>query len=83
MTPSARSRCCRIGATLRPVVALGMEEGQVLVQERRVLRGQEVLGQGQQRPEDDVAVGIAGPDIALALEEHEPLGPVAVGVLAA
>ena len=35
----------------------------------------------QQRPEDDVAVRIAGTDAALALEEHEPLRPVAVGVL--
>ena len=34
-----------------------------------------------QRPEDDVAVRIAGPDVALAVEEHEPLRPVAIGIL--
>ena len=41
-------------------LALRMEEGQGLLQERRVLRGEEVLGQGEQRPEHDVAMGIAG-----------------------
>ena len=35
----------------------------------------------EQRPEDDVAVRVGRPDAALALEEHEPLRPVAVGVL--
>ena len=64
-------------------LALRMEEGQGLLQKRRVVRGEEVLGQREQRPEYDVAMGIAGPNGALALEKHEPLRPVAVGVLVA
>ena len=39
------------------------------------------MRQGQQRPVDDIAVRVPGPNAALALEEHEPLRPVAIGVL--
>ena len=60
---------------------LAAMEGHGLVQQRRVAAGDEVLRQAQQRPEHDVAMRVAGADAGLALEEHEPLRPVAVRVL--
>jgi hypothetical protein len=63
------------------VVTLGMKERHNFVQDRRNFRSCQVLGEGQRWPEYDVAVGIAGPDIPFPFEEHEPLRPVAVGVL--
>ena len=57
------------------------EEGQRQVEQRSIPAGQQVAGQAQQRPEDHVTVRITGADMALAVEEHEPLRPVAIGVL--
>ena len=68
---------------LRARVALRAEEVHSLVEDSRVVRGEQILRERQQRPEDDVAVRVAGSDAALALEEHEPLRPVAVGILVA
>jgi hypothetical protein len=58
-------------------------ERQRLVQQHGVARSEQVLAEREQRPEDDVAVRIVGADVAVALEEHEPLGPVAAGTLRA
>ena len=61
--------------------ARGRKKGHRLVEQRRILARDQVARQAEQRPEDDVAVRIAGTQIALALEEREPLRPVAVRVL--
>ena len=52
-----------------------------LVEDRGVAARDQVLGQCEQRPEHDVAVRVAGTNGGVALEEHEPLRPVAVGLL--
>ena len=69
------------GGALRVIGSDRVEERHDGVEDRPVVGGQEVLRQRVQRPEDDVAVRVGRPDIAFALEEHEPLRPVAVGVL--
>ncbi len=69
------------GHVLGRVVAVGVEERHRRVEERGIVRGEQILREREQRPEDDVAVRVAGADAALALEEHEPLRPVAVGIL--
>ena len=56
-------------------------ERQHLVQQAGVSTGQQVIGQRHQRPEDDVAVRIVGPAVRITRVEHEPLRPVAIGVL--
>ena len=61
--------------------ARGRKEGHQLIEQRRILARDQVARQAEQRPEDDVAVRIAGTQLALALEERKPLRPVAVGVL--
>ena len=68
---------------LRLRVALGVEERQLLVEQRVITAGQQVLCECEQRPEHDVAVRVFWTDAALALEEHEPLRPIAVLVLIA
>ena len=65
------------------VRALVMEKRDALIQHRRIACGEEVFGEGEHRPIDDVAVRISWTDAALALEKHEPLRPVAVRVLLA
>ena len=68
---------------LRLRVALGMEVRQLLVEQRGIVAGQQVLREREQRPEHDVAVRVSRADAALAIEEHEPLRPIAVLVLVA
>ena len=68
---------------LRLRVALGMEVRQLLVEQRGIAAGQQVLREREQRPEHDVAVRVCRADAALAFEEHEPLRPIAVRVLVA
>ena len=67
----------------RRIVAIGMEKRQAFIQQCRIARGGEVLRQREQRPIDDIAMRVAGADVALAVEEHEPLGPVAIRILLA
>ena len=62
-------------------IAVGVEERQGFIQQPRIAGGGEILGQGQNGPIDDVSVGISRPDVALAVEEHEPLRPVTIGIL--
>ena len=81
MTEMARSAWCRREAFSALCVTLRMEERHLLIKKAPVFRSREVLGQGQHRPEHNVAVGVARPDVPLPIEEHEPLGPVAVRVL--
>ena len=64
-----------------PIFSFRMKERHDLVKQGSVFRGDQVLRQCQQRPEHDVAVGIACPDVPLPVEEHKPLGPIAVRVL--
>ena len=63
-----------------PAAALRVERDR-LVEDRRVAARDQVLAEREQRPEHDVAVRVAGADRGVALEEHEPLRPVAVGAL--
>lgn len=60
---------------------LAIKVGQRGVEQHCVLARQQVAGQAQERPEDHVAMRIAGANLALSVEEHEPLRPVAIGVL--
>ena len=69
------------GGALSPIGSGGVEERHDIVENRGVLAGEQVLGERVHRPEDDVAVRVGRPDGAFAIEEHEPLRPVAVGVL--
>jgi hypothetical protein len=81
MTASARSTWCQRVAFSARFSPLRVKERHDLVKQGPVFRGDQVLSQCQQRPEHDVAVGIPCPDVPFPVEEHEPLGPVAVGVL--
>ena len=72
-----RPQCGRLGV----VVALRVEERHHLVEQRRIFRGQKVLRQGQNRPQDNVTVRFARADVPLAVEKHEPLRPIAIRIL--
>ena len=83
---SARARARRApdraGACRAVASRSGWKNGSS-VEDRRVAAREQVLGEREQRPEHDVAVRVAGADAALALEEHEPLRPVAVAAFCA
>ncbi|MHC5058018.1 MAG: hypothetical protein ACYTKD_25435 [Planctomycetota bacterium] len=64
----------------RALVAPGPEERHDLVEDADVARRADVPSERQDRPEDDVAVRVAGRPLAPAVEE-ERLRPVAVGLL--
>src|SRR6185437_1437643 len=68
------------GALTR-IGSLGIEEWDRSVEDGGIARGGEVLSERDERPEHDVAVRVARADPTLTLEEHEPLRPVAVGIL--
>ncbi len=57
--------------------------GNLLIEQARISRRNQVLRERQHRPERDISMRVAGTDAAVPLEEHEPLRPVAVGVLRA
>ncbi len=67
-------------ASVRPA---RIEKGDALIQQAGICGCDEVLGQDQHWPKDNIAMGIARPDVALAFEEHEPLWPISVCVLRA
>ena len=62
-------------------VLLFGEERRVRVEDRLIPRSRKISGQRQQRPEDDVSVGILAAVVALAFEHAEPLRPIAVRLL--
>src|SRR5581483_7287796 len=61
--------------------AFDVEERHLRFEDGGIARGDDVLRERQQRPEDDVAVRVPRADPALPLDEHEPLWPVAVRIL--
>ena len=56
--------------------------GQGFVEEAEVARLLDIVAQRLQRPDDDVAMAAAGPDLRIGLE-HEPLRPVAALLVSA
>ena len=56
---------------------------QHFVQQAGIASGGQVIGQHQQGPEHDVAMRITRAHLGIARVEHEPLRPVAIGVLGA
>src|SRR6185437_1824568 len=58
-----------------------IEERHARLEDAGIARGDEVLSEGDERPEDNVTVRVARADISLPLEEHEPLRPIAVRIL--
>jgi hypothetical protein len=79
-TSSARSTCATSGAAFGAGRIPG-EERHDGVEHRHVVGREHVVRERQERPEDDVAVRVVGADAAIAIEEREPLRPVAVRVL--
>ncbi len=63
------------------VRATRIEERHALVEHCAIAGSDEILSEHHQRPEHDVAVRVAGTNVPLALEEHEPLRPITVGIL--
>ena len=69
------------GGRFARVRATRVEERHALVEHSAIAGSDEILSEHHQRPEHDVAVRVAGTDVPLAFEEHEPLRPIAVGIL--
>ena len=63
------------------VRAARIEKSHLLLQHIAIARGDEILAEDHERPEKNIAVRIPGTDAAFAFEEHEPLRPIAVGIL--
>ena len=81
MTASARSTCCQTVARSAWSSPSGWKNGTASSRIAGVVGGEQVLRPARAAARRRCRRASRRPDVALALEEHEPLRPVAVGVL--
>ena len=81
ISANARSTCCHTVGCAARLLARRWKNGTRSSSSAASPEAITYWAEREQRPEHDVAVRVAGADRALALEEHEPLRPIAVRIL--